>query len=386
MRILQIHNEYTLIGGEDTVLDLEKKLLQENNHEVFNYSVSNHSIKNIFDKIKIFINVHYSNKQKKIISKLLKKIKPDIVHVHNFFPLITPSVFDACKENNIPVVFTLHNYRLICPSGMLMYNDKIYEKSIYKGPYSTILDKVYKNSYFGTFALARMISYHKNKKTWENKVDQFIALTKFAKSKYIESGFNDKKFSIKPNFFISHSELINNKNRDGALYVGRLSKEKGIDILLKAWEKVPVKLKIVGNGPLSSMVAQSKNPNIEYLGFLELKEIYSLMQKSSFLVFPSIWYEGFPMVIIEALANGLPIIASNLGSMSEVIKNNVNGLHFDPGDVNDLIDKIKLLDSDKVKCATLSKNAYIDYKTNYTSEKNYKILIDIYQKCIESNV
>ena len=158
MKILQIHNQYTLIGGEDTVLDLEKKLLQENNHKVFNYSVSNHSIKNIFDKIKIFINVHYSNKQKKVISKLLKKIKPDIVHVHNFFPLITPSVFDACKENNIPVVFTLHNYRLICPSGMLMYNDKIYEKSIYKGPYSTVLDKVYKNSYFGTFALARMIS------------------------------------------------------------------------------------------------------------------------------------------------------------------------------------------------------------------------------------
>ena len=110
------------------------------------------------------------------------------------------------------------------------------------------------------------------------------------------------------------------------------------------------------------------------------------MQKSSFLVFPSIWYEGFPMVIIEALANGLPIIASNLGSMSEVIKNNVNGLHFNPGDVNDLIDKIKLLDSDKTKCITLSKNAYTDYKTNYTSEKNYEILIDIYKKCIESNV
>jgi len=384
MKILFIHNRYQIKGGEDSVLENEIQLLKNNGHQVDNYILSNNSIKSIFKKIKVFLSIHYSNEQKIKISNYIKQSKPDIVHVHNFFPLITPSVFDACIENNIPVIHTLHNFRLICPSAILMHKNKIYKKSIKQGAYSTIVDKVYKKSYLGTYAVARMIEYHKRNETWNTKVDQFISLTNFAKSKFLESGFLDEKISIKPNF-CSYKDYENkNIQRKGALFVGRLSEEKGINLLLQAWENLSIKLKIIGDGPLLSLVNNANNPNIQYLGFMNQEQIFNEMQKASFLVFPSQWYEGFPMVIIESFANGLPIIASNLGSMGEIIKNDFNGLHFKVGDSNDLIKKINLLNSDKHKCKQMSLNALTDYKNHYTEQKNYKLLINIYKRAIDA--
>lgn len=381
MKILFIHNEYQVRGGEDSVLENEMKLLKDNGHEVLLYSVSNKSITNFYDKIKVFKNVHYSSKQMKLISKFIIKNKPDIVHVHNFFPQITPSVFDACIENNVPVVITLHNFRLICPSAILMHKNKIYEKSLKYSAYSTIIDKIYKDSYLGTFAVARMIEYHKRKNTWNLKVDQFIALTKFAKSKFLEAGFSSEKISIKPNFCnLSNSTL--NQKREGVLFVGRLSEEKGIHVLLESWKKMKVKLKIIGDGPLLDKVKNCNNKYIEYLGFMKQEDIFSEMKKSSFLVFPSTWYEGFPMVILESFANGLPVVASNLGSMGEIIKNNYNGLHFASGDSNDLFKKVDSLIHDKNKCNQLSKNAINDYNEYYSDKKNYKLLLKIYKQVI----
>jgi len=383
VKILFIHNQYQVRGGEDSVLENEIKLLQNNGHEVKLYSVSNHSIRSIFDKIKVFINVNYSNEQKARISNFIKEYKPDIVHVHNFFPQITPSVFYACSENNIPVVNTLHNFRLICPSALLMHNNKIYENSLKSNAYSTIFDKVYKNSYLGTFAVARMIEYHKKHKTWNKKVDKFIALTNFAKSKFVEFGLPESKIYVKPNFLNTKYSLESNvQKRQGALFVGRLSEEKGLNTLLNAWDKISINLKIIGGGPLEELVKKNRNKNIQYLGFLDQERICQEMRKASFLIFPSIWYEGFPMVIIESFANGLPIISSDIGSMSEIIKNNYNGLHFKAGDSNDLIDKIKLLISDENKCNQMSNNAYDDFKEHYTDQTNYELLIKLYKNII----
>jgi len=383
MKILFVHNEYQIKGGEDSVLEHEMNLLKDNSHEVFLYTLSNKSIKNIFHKIWTLLNVHYSYSSKNNISKFIQKVKPDIVHVHNFFPLITPSVFDACIDSNVPIVQTLHNFRLICPSALLMHNNKIYEKSIHKNAFSTVFDKVYKNSYLGTFAVARMIEYHKKNKTWETKVDKFIALTNFSKSKFVEFGLPKIKISIKPNF-LAKAVFLNSKqiDRSGALFVGRLSEEKGLKILLNSWDKSSINLKIIGGGPLENLVKKNKNKNIQYLGFLDKNEIYKEMQKASFLVFPSIWYEGFPMVIIESFSNGLPIIASNLGSMSEIIRHKHNGLHFKTGDTKDLIEKVNLLSTDKKLCTTMSNNAINDFKNLYTDKINYKLLIQIYEKVI----
>ena len=381
MKILFIHNKYQIKGGEDSVLENEMTLLKQNGHSLDLFSVTNDSIKSFFYKINIFLNINYSYNYKNQISK---KIKPDVIHVHNFFPILTPSIFDACIEHNVPSVMTLHNFRLICPSALLMHNNKIYEKSIKNTAYSTIIDKVYKNSYLGTYAVARMIEYHKKNNTWKNKVSQFIALTNFAKNKFLEAGFLEHKIFIKPNFSSLKVKLDKNINRSGALFVGRISDEKGIKILLKAWEKIDIKIKIIGNGPLKHLVENNDNSRIEYLGFMNQEQIFNEMQTASFLVFPSIWYEGFPMVIIESFANGLPIIASKLGSMGEIIEDKKTGLHFEPGSSKDLVEKVKFLNENKQEGEQMSANVLSEFKSKYSEKINYETLIKIYKKVIDA--
>jgi glycosyltransferase involved in cell wall biosynthesis len=181
--------------------------------------------------------------------KALDKFRPNVVHVHNFFPVLTPSIFDACKQRNVPVVHTLHNYRLICPSALLMIDGEIYEKSVTGSAYWSIFKKAYRNSYLGTFAVARMIEYHKKRRTWHTSVDRFIALTKFAKDKFVEAGFPPEKIAVKPNFIrdpMNGQNSEDHEKRAGALFVGRLSEEKGIRTLIEAWKSVDYPLTIAG--------------------------------------------------------------------------------------------------------------------------------------------
>ena len=382
MRILLLHNTYQHKGGEDIVMLLERSLLEKHNHEVYDYFVSNDSIKGPCQMIKTFININYSHHQRNKISECLHAINPDIVHVHNFFPLITPSVFDACIENDIPVVHTLHNYRLICPSALLMHNNKIYEKSIIKGAFATVADKVYRDSYFGTYAVARMIEYHKRKKTWETKVNQFIALTDFAKSKFIETGFLDHKISVKPNFVEDNG--FDNKKEDYFLFIGRLSEEKGIDLLLNAFMCNGQPLQIIGKGPMEKNVIDiaSRYTNITYLGFQDKAFIMQKLKKAKSLIFTSICYEGMPMTILESFSAGTPVIGPNIGGPNEIINNGENGLIYQVSNIDDLNRKITLLNTEESLQNKLSVGARSSYELKYTAEKNYNILMDIYQKAI----
>ena len=382
MRILIIHNTYQQRGGENMVMLLERSLLEKNGHELYDYCVSNDSIKGTFQMIKTFLNVSYSRHQKEKISNCIEKIDPDIVHVHNFFPLITPSVFDACIENDIPVVHTLHNYRLICPSALLMHNNKIYEKSIVKNAFATVSDKVYRNSYFGTYAVARMIEYHKKNKTWETKVNQFIALTDFAKSKFVETGFLEDKISVKPNFVEDFG--FDNKKEDYYLFIGRLSKEKGIDLLLNTFMQNGKPLEVIGKGPMERNVIDidSKYTNITYHGFQEKTFIIQKLKKARALIFTSICYETFGMAIIEAFSTGTPVIGPNIGGPNEIINHKENGLIYEADNVEDLNHKISLLNNDKSLQNKISIGARANYELKYTAEKNYKMLMNIYKKVI----
>ena len=264
-----------------------------------------------------------------------------------------------------------------------MHNGKIYRKSIEKGAYSSIIDKVYKKSYLGTYAVSRMIEFHKNNGTWENKVDKFIALTTFSKSIYVEAGFPKKKISIKPNFFQKKVKLQKNK-RSGALYVGRISPEKGIKTLISAWQGINYPLKIVGDGPLISEITSANNSSIKSIGALSQNKVMEEMSKASFLILPSLCYEGFPMVILESFANSLPVIASDHGSISEIITNNKNGLLFEPGDSIQLKKKVKWMFENPEACMKMGMNAKIEYDTKYTPDNNYNKLIQIYNNTIQN--
>lgn len=385
MKILMIHNYYKEIGGEDNVVSLEKSLLTLNDNTVNLFKVNNRQINNSFTQIKTALNISYSQKHKILISNEIRKFKPDIVHAHNLFPLLTPSIYDACIESNIPVVQTLHNYRIICSNALLMRNGHICELCVSGSHYNSVLYQCYRNSILGSLAVARMLSYHRNNKTWQNKVDCFIALTNFAKNKFIEGGLPEKKILVKPNFFTRNEiSLVKESKREKVLFLGRLSHEKGVKTLIQAWKTLDIPLKIAGDGPLIEMVKATTHPSIMTLGKISPSQVTMEMAKARFLIMPSECYEGFPMVLVEAFAHGLPVVASNLGGMSEIVENNVTGLHFEPGNPIDLAEKVLWMYNHPDECKRMGENARNIYEQKYTPEKNYAILMDIYQRTIET--
>lgn len=388
MNILLIHNTYINQGGEDVVVNIETKLLRSKGLIYQIYYIENINITNLFSKIRVGLKVSYSKNQKQIIFKKIYELNPNIVHVHNFFPILTPSVYDACIEAGVPVVQTLHNYRTICPGALLMRDEKICETCVTASPYNGVLHKCYRNSFFASFAVARMVAYHRKKLTWQCKVNRFIALTEFGKNKFIEAGFPANKISIKPNFIEdplkSKKPVYHNRNGK-ALFVGRLSPEKGVDILIKAWKNIHYPLEIAGVGPLFSELKKNAPDNVTFLGQLTKEEVIHKMMESSFLIMPSVWYEGFPLVIVEAFACGLPVVASKLGSMEEIIQDGITGMHFKAGDADDLAEKINAMFGSPERLIQMGINARNEYEAKYTPEKNYELLMDIYNTVIEEH-
>lgn len=385
MKVLFVHNEYQQAGGEDSVLRAEAQLLESYGHSIQVSTVTNNSIDSVVKKIKSFQDVVYSHSSRKWMKARIDEFQPDVVHVHNFFPLLSPSIYDVCSEHKIPVIQTLHNYRLMCPGALLMRSNRVCEDCIGHSAYHSLKYKCYRNSFLGTYAVARMVEYHKKHLTWKNKVSAFIALTEFAKSKFIQSGLPKSKIHVKSNFLsneIEH-EFKSNK-RFGALYVGRLSEEKGIRSLLEVWSGINYPLRIVGTGEYEEQVKQSSNANIEYLGGLSQEAVLSEMGKAAFLIMPSLWYEGFPMVIVEAFSQGLPVVASDLGSMAEIIEDGYSGLKFDPSNTKDIRSKVRLLIEGDIDLERLGENAFNEYQKRYTADVNYGQLMHIYN-CILNN-
>lgn len=389
MKILLIHNKYQQVGGEDTVFHAEGELLQNNGHLVEFLVFDNKEIITWFDKLLSGIYLIYNPVSARTLRRKIKLLDPDVIHIHNFVPLASPSVFFVAKEFDKPVVLTLHNYRLLCPSTTLYVNNQIYERSIDKYfPLDAIIKGVYRNSILQTAALVMMTLTHKLLGTWQNKIDAYIVLTRFALSKFNGStlGIRPDQFFIKSNF-VEEDNLPDCKREDFFLFVGRLTNEKGIRTLLESTKLLSYDLTIIGGGPLEDMVREyaSENSRIKFLGFQPRGTILEIMKKCKALIFPSVWYEGFPMTILEAFSKGTPVIASRLGSMEEVVHDRINGLHFKAGCENDLASKVKILMEDSQLVSDLSKNASETYRQNYTPSKNYHKLIEIYNKVIEAN-
>jgi glycosyltransferase involved in cell wall biosynthesis len=384
MKVLIVHNFYQIPGGEDAVYANEMTLLKNNGHDVIIYTVDNASITTVFAKFCLLFNITFSYSQYSKVSEILKTELPDIVHVHNYFPLISPSVFYACKNLNIRVVHTLHNYRAVCPTSLLMYGGKINEQSISGNCWWTVTKKVYRNSFIGSLALACMVELHKRLGTWQSKVDRFVALTEFSKHKYVEAGWPAEKIVVKPNFIPDPiANTITEKKRSGyALYVGRLSEEKGIDTLLDAWTRVELSLKVIGDGPLKSSVESNALASVEYIGLKKKDEVLALIKNADFIIMPSTWYETFGMVIIEAFACGTPVLASRLGSLQTIIVDGVTGLHFEAGNPVDLAEKAQWMIDNSSEVKKMGGIARKEYLAKYTPEKNYALLMDIYQQAI----
>ena len=391
MKILFVHNLYQQAGGEDAVVAAEIALLKRYHHQVELWALDNKNLPSgVVSKIKTAINTRYSVASLETARQIIRSFQPDIVHVHNFFPQISPAIYDACIAEAVPVVQSLHNYRLICPGAMLMRDGKICQQCISGSPYQAAWYACYRGSKLGSLAVAHMVAWHRQHSTWHDKVDRFITLTAFAKQKFLEAGFPAEKMAVKANFMVDpfpNAECSKSVNElPYALFVGRLSAEKGIKTLLVAWANLGDEylLKVAGDGDLADLLHNQHH--VQALGRLNASEVSSIMQQAAFLILPSEWFEGFPMVIVEAFAHGLPIIASRLGSMAEIIQEGENGLLFTPGDAEDLLEKIKYLFARPQLLQNMCENARRTYLDHYSDAINYQQLIAIYQDVINAKL
>nr|WP_237182009.1 glycosyltransferase [Rhodothermus bifroesti] len=318
---------------------------------------------------------------------LIREKRPQVVHIHNTFPLASPAVIHAAKAEKLPVVMTLHNYRLLCVNALFFRQGRVCEDCLGHLPWRGVVHGCYRDSRAASAVVAGMLTFHRLLGTWD-MVDRYIVLTEFSRQKFIRAGFPPEKLVVKPNFV--HPDPGVGAGKGGyALFVGRLSPEKGVGTLLKAWESLGgrVPLKIVGDGPLAQEVSLTTQriQGVEWLGRKDLEEVYALMGDAAFLVFPSEWYEGFPRVIAEAFAKGLPILVTAVGSQGSIIDDGRTGLLFCPGDPEDLAAKVEWLLAHPRDLARMRQEARAEYEAKYTAERNYQMLMEIYQQAIDNH-
>ncbi|OVE67769.1 hypothetical protein CCS79_12495 [Clostridium diolis] len=386
-RVLIVHNYYQVPGGEDTVVANEKKMLEDNGHEVFMYTRHNYEIKRsgMWGKLKLPFETIYSLKTVREVKKIIRVNKIDIVHVHNTLPLISPSVYRSAKECGCKVVQTVHNFRLLCPGATLACNGQICEKCISKGLDYAIKNRCYRNSKIQTFIVILMLKVNRIIGSYD-KVDAYISLTEFNKEKLKSVITNELKIYVKPNFVKSNNLKFRNREvKNYFVYFGRLDKIKGFNFLVETWKNIKdSELYVIGDGPekkwAEDYIKKNNMDNVKLKGFMEREDAYNLIKNCKSVILPSQWYEGFPMTIIESFSLGVSVICGRIGNLKYIIKDNYNGLLFEYNSKKDLENCINKLKNDFELINRLSYNSFNDYIKNYSSEKNYKQLMEIYKK------
>lgn len=380
-----VHTYYQQPGGEDAVFEAEKTLLEAKGHEVIPLILHNRALESMPRRRQTVVTV-WNGEAYQNLRLLIRDKRPQVVHIHNTFPLASPAVVHAAKAEKLPVVMTLHNYRLLCVNALFFRQGRVCEDCLGHLPWRGVVHGCYRNSRAASAVVAGMLTFHRFLGTWD-MVDRYIVLTEFSRQKFIQAGFPPEKLVVKPNFV--HPDPGVGSGKGGyALFVGRLSPEKGIGTLLKAWENLGgrVPLKIVGDGPLAEEVrrAAERMPGVEWLGRKAPDEVYALMGEAAFLVFPSEWYEGFPRVIAEAFAKGLPVLATALGAQGTIIEDGRTGLLFRPGDPEDLAAQVAWLWEHPKELARMRQEARREYEEKYTAERNYQLLMEIYGQALEA--
>lgn len=377
-KIMLVHNRYLMRGGEDAVVDQERDLLRSRGHDVSEYYRDNQEVAGMSNS-RLAVSAVWSAQAYAELRRLMEEQQPDVVHVHNTLPLISPAVYYAAKRHGIPVVQTLHNYRLLCANGLLMRNSTPCEECVGRSiPWPAIRHSCYRGSRGATIAVAASLVVHRAAGTFRREVGRYIALCQFAREKLLATGLPADRVVVKPNFTPDrHADCDLRGPRSGALFVGRLSVEKGVGVLMNAWESLGVELQVIGPG--SSADLQGSAPaSIRFRGTVDDAELALAMRRAAFIVMPSLVYEGFPMVLAEAFSAGLPIIASRLGALAELVEDGVTGLHFKANDPLDLAAKVRWAHSHPERMQEMGARARAMYLRRYTPQANYERLMEIY--------
>lgn len=389
MRILRIHNYYQQRGGEDIVFEAEVRLLMEQGEDVRALTFANDQIavnRSPLSSLHLAASTVWSQTGRQRIAAEVAGFCPDIVHFDNTFPLISPAAYSIARSMGAAVVQTLHNFRLLCPNGLFYRDSRVCEDCLGKTPpLSGVVHACYRNSRSQTAVVAAMLTVHRIRRTWSNDVDRYIALTEFARQKFIEGSLPGDRIMVKPNF-TDVPPPLRKVGSNHFLFVGRLAHEKGILTLIEAQPGYHQTTRVAGAGPLAQVVddAARKHPSLVPLGRLGKLQVREEMLSARALIFPSEWYEGFPMALVEAFACGLPVISSCLGSMIDIIDEGKTGLFFEAGNAHDLAQKMRwaALHPEAMKC--MGENARRIYEQKYTPDCNYEALMEIYERAIQS--
>jgi len=403
MTVAVLHNYYQHRGGEDAVFEAETALLEARGHRVVRFTKHNDDVHG-YSRLALARATVWNPDTCRELSALLSRERPDVVHCHNTLPLLSPSVYAAARNAGIPVVQTLHNYRLLCANALLFREGRVCEDCVGKTlPLSGVRHKCYRSSAAASAVVAGMTAWHRFVGTWQHSVHTYIVLTEFARQTFMRGGLPADKLVVKPNFVEQTMSLptfkLHDRQRPYLLYVGRLSHEKGVSTLIEAAKRLQhggldsAEVWVVGDGPLEASlrhsIAEYSLRSVKLLGRKSPSEVIHLLQGALCLVFPSTLYETFGKSMAEAFACGTPVICSRLGAMQEVVEHGITGFHCNPGDAEDFARAIQhcvtLAAQKPDEYLALRQTARQRYEERYTAERNAEQLERIYERALNSS-
>ena len=391
-RVLIIHNEYALAGGERTAVELQRQLFEKNGHPVAYYSRDNTETSRYsgVERALFFPSTVFSIRTYRDIRKLVREFKPDVAHVHNVFPLISPSAYWALRHEGVPIIQTVHNFRLMCSNGLFFRAGAICELCKNGQHRNAVRFRCYRDSRLLSGLYATTLSIHRSVRTWRI-IDRFVALNSFTAGKLVDSGVaRPEQVTVLGNFATNaqSSGPGAGPREPAVVFLGRLSVEKGVDVLLEAARSTPeLTVRILGEGPNEPELRRQAQglPNVEFLGRIDGRERFEIIRRARAVVIPSISYENFNMVLLEAMSVGTPVIASRLGSLAEILSDGVDSLLFTVGDSLDLAEKLRIAGSQPDLMAELGANGFGDTLPKYREEVHYRRLVEIQSEVMERN-
>jgi glycosyltransferase involved in cell wall biosynthesis len=378
VKILIVHNYYRQPGGEDESTKTEKRLLEADGHEVVEFTCHNDAMRAGLGSAARSL---WNRESYGALRRLILREQPHVAHFHNTFYVVSPSAYWAAAAEGLPVVHTLHNYRLLCCNGLLFRDGRPCEECVGRRiPWPGVAHACYRESASASLAVSAVTTLHRSIGTWRDRIDVYVALSEFSRSKFISAGFPPAKVVVKPNC-VHPDPGVGSGDGGFALFAGRLTTEKGVGTLLDAWELLgaEIPLRIVGDGPLAERVAAAaRRPGVEWIGWSSIADVYELMGRARCVVVPSEWYEPFARVVVEALAKGTPAVVSDAGAPAGLVSDGVTGFHFRTGDPVDLARAIRRAFAADLDVVAMRRRARQEYESKYTGAVNCEMLLAIY--------
>jgi glycosyltransferase involved in cell wall biosynthesis len=383
VKILAVHNYYQQPGGEDQVFHAETEVLRAHGNLIGTYTLHNDAISSM-NRFRVAAATVWNQAVVRDLTDLLRADRPDIIHFHNTFPLVSPSAYSAARQLGIPVVQTLHNFRLLCLNGLFLRDGRVCEDCLGRAvALPGVRHACYRNSRQASAVTATMLGFHRWRGTWKTSVDTYITSSEFARGKFLAGGIPPERIIVKPHF-VSVDPGMGRHSGGYALYVGRLSVEKGVQFLAQLWSRLApgMPLRIIGSGPLEHLSSPGF-PNVEWLGWQPREQVVAAMRDAAFLLFPSECYESFGMVLVEAMAAGLPVLANDHGSSAEIVQDGKTGLLRRVGDYDHWSEGIRWALANPEAVAAMGRCGRQEFERRYTAPKGYELLMEAYQRTLD---